>query len=54
MKRVVGRLERRRDQDINCRVNEEETGKGKKTFLPGKNCREICCLFFMFGFFAFL
>jgi hypothetical protein len=50
MKRVVGRVERRRNENINCRVNEEETEKEKKTFLPGKYFREICYLFIMFGF----
>jgi hypothetical protein len=32
MKRVVGRVERRRDENINSRVNEEETEKEKKPF----------------------
>jgi hypothetical protein len=51
MKRVAGRVERRRDENINSRVNEEETEKEKTTFLSGKKLREICYLFIVFGFF---
>jgi hypothetical protein len=48
MKRVVGSVERGRDENINCRVNEEEREKGKTSFLR----RKICYLFIMLGFFV--